>query len=210
MTVTAERGDLGELTATMTDKAYCGDQIELTLNEVADAEEYSYWIHSDTDGNWIMGESGNGREFTIDTSYLEPGVYWVELDALATGYNQTHATLHFALLDRDAEECSNGNAYYFTISHKQIEAELGVEIVAYMPGAWEVDLRYSVDDSNDHELLEHRNGPGLRTGFGRGNSGVIHFYLSGNMGGNGWTDPVEVCTLTERRRAHGRSEHRAA
>ena len=196
VTVTAEHGDLGELTATMTDKAYCGDQIELTLNEVADAEEYSYWIHSDTNGNWIMGESGNGREFTIDTSYLEPGVYWVELDALATGYNQTHATLHFALLDPDAVEYSNENAYYFTISQMQIDAEQGVEIVAYMPGAWEVDLRYSVDDSNDHELLEHRNGPGLRTGFGRSNSGVIHFYLSGNMGGNGWTDPVEVCTLT--------------
>ena len=86
---------------------------------------------------WLAGGSRKGAgDLKLDTSRLESGVYWVELDTIAAGYNQGHSTLHFALVDGNDVDCSVENTYYFTISTtEQLETEQPARIVAYVPGA---------------------------------------------------------------------------
>lgn len=208
VTANADNGDLGPITAHMDDKAYVGDPLEIAFNLVDHAEEYGYWIHRDTDNWWIMGETVRTAELaedeapvmTIDTGRLEPGVYWVEMDAMATGYNQTHGILHFALFE-ETLDCSPAEGdYYFSVDRTQVTTEEDAVIIAYIPGTEEVRLSYIKDKDPEDENPEmweadHRNGPGLTTRFCRGDSGTYTIYLSGKVDGL-WRYPFEVCTIT--------------
>lgn len=208
VTANADNGDLGPITAHMDDKAYVGDPLEIAFNLVDHAEEYGYWIHRDTDNGWLMGETVRTAELaedeapvmTIDTGRLEPGVYWVEMDAMATGYNQTHGTLHFALFE-ETLDCSPAEGdYYFSADRTQVTTEEDAVIIAYIPGTEEVRLSCIKDKDPEDENpemweVDHRNGPGLTTRFCRGDSGTYTIYLSGKMDGL-WRYPFEVCTIT--------------
>ena len=196
ITVTADApyGNLGELQASLPDKAYLGDRLTLHFSPLEHAESYSYWIHDEWNGEWRMGESrSSAGDLIIDTSRLESGVYWVELDADALGYTQSHSVLHFALLDKNDIEYSTGGRY-FTISSLEIPTELGAHIVAYLPGAERIRL-YQQRNDGIVEEYEEREGPGLSTGFGSGNAGEYSFWLSGCFAG-AWTEPEKICTLT--------------
>ena len=195
--VKAESGDLGELNATMKDKAYLGDQIEIKFSEVTGAEEYSYWIHTDHDNNWVMGDSRQGvGSLFINTNRLGTGVYWVELDAMAQGYNQTHHTLHFALIENESKDYSApDDSYYFYASDLNIPTETNSYILAYVPGAEEIQLSFRKDNNEELEEIDHREGPGLSTGFCRGDAGTYQIYVS-YCTDNGWSEPVQVQTIT--------------
>lgn len=196
VTVTAE-DDLDNPIAEMSDKVYIGDQLTLTFYETENAEEYSYWIHADDDGGWIMGDSRRSPgTLTIDTGRLNSGVYWVELDTMAKGYNQGHSTLHFALLDRnDTDRSAQDNSYYFTVSTLSVKTEEEEHFIAYMPGAEAVQLTFRKDNEETIQHLAYREGPGLSTWFSRGDSGQYEIYLSGCFEGT-WSAPVTACTVT--------------
>lgn len=202
VTLTAEaiHGDLGELHATMDDKAYIGDPIEITFEAVtgedlnAEEAEYSYWIHTDSQDEWVMGGSRYGAgPLTIDTGRLNSGVYWVELDAMATGYNQAHATMHFALLDRN-DTVYTDKTRYFSVSTLSVPTDTDVRIIGYLPGADGIRLAFRKDNNTEAEIIEERDGPGISTWFSRGDSGNYQMCLSRRTE-NGWSEPETVCTL---------------
>lgn len=194
VTVTAE-DDLGELGVTMADKAYVGEQLTITFDEVENAEEYSYWLHSDNDG-WDMmnGSRATPGTLTIDTGRLDPGVYWVETDAMATGYNQSHGTLHFALIDGEEKDYSaQDNSYYLSVEKLNITTEEDSYIVAYIPGAEEIRLEFRKDDNEETEEFDHRGGPGIRSGLCRGDAGDYRIYIAGRFEGN-WGGLIDTGT----------------
>ena len=197
VTITADNGSLGDMGVTMNDKAYIGDLLEITFDPLENAQEYSYWIHSDSNNDWLTGDSRHTPgTLSIDTTRLETGVYWVEFDAMATGYNQSHATLHFALLDHDAEDFSaEDDSYYFTISSLEIMTQQGANVVAYVPGADAVNLSTTEGNSLSLQDLEERRGPGLGTWIGRSQETQLTIWLSWRNGGS-WTEPIDICTLT--------------
>lgn len=197
VTVTAEHGDLTAPDADVTDKAYVGDRITIHFNETENAEEYSYWIHSAHNNEWITGNSRRGAgDLILDTSRLwGAGVYWVELDVMAPGYNQAHSTLHFALLDRNHFDFSaDDNSYYFSASGTELQTTTNVLVVAYIPGAEAIQM-YSANDNDAPQAFEYCEGPGTVTSFSRGESGDYRIYLSGLFDGN-WSELREVTTIS--------------
>ena len=197
VTVTAEHGDLTAPDADVTDKAYVGDPITIHFNETENAEEYSYWIHSAHNNEWITGNSRRGTgDLILDTNRLwGAGVYWVELDVMAPGYNQAHSTLHFALLDRNHFDFSaDDNSYYFTASGTELQTTTNVLMVAYIPGAEAIQI-YSAKDNDAPQAFEYCEGPGTVTSFSRGESGRYRIYLSGLFDGN-WSELREVTTIS--------------
>ena len=205
-------GDLGVLTATMPDRAYVGDPITITFGAVDDAEEYSYWIHEDTDRRWLMGDSRhNAGDVTFDTGNLEPDVYWVELDAMATGYNQSHATLHLALLDPDDTDLTPpSNEYYFTTSMQWptpkagenepetdfvVEAGRDFRFTFYVPGAEEVNLSQQKSDWENANGFAGCDGPGVSQWHSFDSRGEYTVYGSYQADGQ-WCEPIALCTVT--------------
>ena len=215
VTVTADHGDLGELTAEMPDRAYAGDPIDLTFSQIEDEPDgtlYSYWIHRDQDNEWITGQTRRGAgTVTIDTSRLEPDVYWVELDAMAAGYNQSHATLHMALLDPDDTDLSSKDmGYYFTTSMQQplttegedepetdfvVRAGEDFRFTFYMPGAENVNLSQKKSDWQDSNGFAGCDGPGISQWHSFDSRGVYTIYGSYQADGR-WSDEIELCTVT--------------
>ena len=193
ITVTATKGeDLGNPVVSLPDKVTRGDLLTIHFDAVANAEEYSYWIHSAEDMEWLAGGSRKGSgDLKLYTSRLESGVYWVELDTIAAGYNQGHSTLHFALVDGNDVDCSVENTYYFTISTtEQLETEQPARIVAYVPGAEAIRV-YSRYNNDPMEECGSCDGPGTGFWFASGRPGTYQFYLSWSSGGN-WTVPALV------------------
>lgn len=196
VTVTAEYGNLDQPDVSVTDKAYVGDLITIHFNETENAEEYGYWIHSAYSDEWITGSSRQGAgDLVLDTSKLwDAGVYWVELDVMAPGYNQAHSTLHFALLNRNHMDFSAAdNSYYFTASGTELQTTDNILMVAYMPGAEALEI-YAAKDNDEPQAFENCTGPGTATSFSRGESGTYRIYLSGLFSGN-WSEPTEVCRI---------------
>ena len=192
VTVEAPHGDLGEVSVDLPDKVYVGDSLTVHFNETQHAETYSFWVH---DGfyEWLTGDSRNGPgDLTIDTRKLPSGVYWVELDVDAPGYNQSHTTLHFALLDHNDIYCSNDNeTYFFTISNTDtIQTQDYVHLIAYVPGADGITL-YAQRDNEDLEEIAWTEGPGISHWHTSGLPGTYNIYL----GADGWPEPVQMATL---------------
>ncbi len=197
VTANAPHGDLGEMNVSMADKVYMGDPLEIIFDEVPNAEEYSYFVHDEYENRWITGDSRrDAGSLTIDTNGLRPGVYWVETDAMAKGYNQAHGTIHFALIESEEKDYSDPNGgYYFSISAQSVPTDTDAVMVAYIPGAEEIELSYMEKDGDEMWVQDRRNGPGLTTYFSRGNAGTFEIYLSGRQGDH-WGEPIHVCTLT--------------
>ena len=215
VTYEAPYGKLGELTATMMDRAYVGEAVELTFDAVANAPdetEYSYWIHEDTDRSWRAGESRQGAgTMTIDTRGMQPDVYWVEMDAMAAGYDQSHATLHMALLDPDDTDMSNKDmGYYFTTSMQQplvtegedepetdfvVQAGEDFRFTFYMPGAEQVNLSQKKNDWRDSNGFAGCDGPGVSQWHSFDSRGEYTIYGSYQADGR-WSDEIELCTVT--------------
>ena len=215
VTYEAPNGDLGELTAGMADKAYVGDRITLTFNQIAnepDGTEYGYWIHEDDNNEWRMGRNyPNAGTVTIDTSRLNPDVYWVEMDAMAPGYNQSHACLHFALLDPDDTDLTpQDNAYYFTTSMKRstvaegeaapetdfaVRASEDYRFTFYVPGAVEVQLKQKRNDWNESNGFAGCKGPGVSQWHNFDRQGVYTIYGQYSVNGR-WSEDIPLCTVT--------------
>ncbi|MBQ8072517.1 MAG: leucine-rich repeat protein [Clostridia bacterium] len=191
VTATADNGDLGNPDAALPDRVTLGAMMTIHFNAVENAEEYSYWIHRAEDNAWLAGGSRRSPgDLMLDTGRLpETGVYWVELDTFAAGYNQGHTTLHFALVDDNDVDCST-DTFYFTISATTLETEVPARMVAYVPGAEAVRL-YSRWDNETMEECYASDGPGVGFWFGSGRAGTYQFYLSWSAGGN-WTEPLLV------------------
>ena len=187
--------------------AHVGDQITLTFTKPENAEEYSYWIH-DNDGNWLAGDSRNDLgEMTIDTNILGgTGVYYLEADARATGYEESNTRLTFALLEEDEQPDENG---FFSCSADYYEDEYHVgtgdefRLVYIVPGADEVRLL-------DNPDLEHlwngqqasgefcsRQGPGLTEwkSYDDNEIGNTHEIYGMYRMGDNWSTPVQFCTI---------------
>ena len=194
VTASADNGDMDPVEASIsTNKAYTGEDITLTFSGPDIAENFNYWVHPVWDGRWVAGDGQNGiGTATFGTGNLESGVYHVEIDAQAVGYNESHKNLYFALLDENDEDFSTEN-YIFTISTTDISTEADVRIIAYLPGADAVSLYFS---KNGEELEEfrHQNDPGLDTWFSRGDTGSYAIYVSGEYDGE-WSEPEQVCVL---------------
>ena len=215
VTYEAPNGDLGELTARMTDKAYVGDQITLTFNQIANepnGTEYGYWIHEDDNNEWLMGRNyPSAGTVTIDTSRLTPDVYWVEMDAMAPGYNQSHAVLHLALMDPDDTDLSpQDNAYYFTTSMKRptvaegeaapetdfvIRASEDYRFTFYVPGAEEVSLKQKRSDWDEANGFAGRDGPGVSQWHSFDRRGEYTIYGQYRVNGE-WSEDIPLCTVT--------------
>lgn len=200
---------LGAVQATLdTDWACVGEPITITFSPVAQAEEYSYWIHGDDDNNWRMGESRDSAgSFTIDTSRLERGVYQIELDMHASGYEESHATLSFALVEKNDYQPTEEGAYYFNCglyydkANRQYSAGTGdnFSLMYFVPGAEKVRLLDGYDttsgyNENDH-IIADRNGVGIQTWQRYNEPGETH-YIFGKYEKNGtWSTPVQLCTI---------------
>lgn len=214
---TVENPDMGEIDAAMNDLAYAGaDPLTITFEELENAPGegtvfYSYWIHSDDSNEWLDGDVRTGAgTMTIDMGRLRgPGVYWAELDAWSAGYNQSHATLHFALLDPNDTELS-GNNYFFTCSAEPAEeggtaatdfiAETSEDIryIYYVRGAQEVNLMWRRTDWTEGQMNDFgwKNGPGISQWHSFGNRGTYEIYGSWIPAGQDqWTEPVRLCSI---------------
>lgn len=206
VTVTATKGDLSEPAATMNnDKVYVGNTITITFSPVTAVSggnlkdkdvEYSYWVHESNDNNWRAGDSRNGAgTLTLDTGNLNPGVYQVELDAAASGYNQSHNRMYFALLENAASDSSaQDGSYYFSVSSTTVQTEEDARIVAFIPGAEEISIFFR-KGNNAPEEFDHGDGPGLHTSLCRGDGGEYQILLSGRINGT-WQEPFPVGTVT--------------
>ncbi|MCR4876219.1 MAG: hypothetical protein K5922_03505, partial [Clostridiales bacterium] len=199
---TAANGPLAPLDVRMKDLAQVGDLLEITFNAPANAEEYSYWVHRPDDGQWLAGASRHTPgTLNLNTALLDSGVYCVDLEARAAGYETSHSRLHFALLDENDTNLSKNDeneepVYYFTISERQLKTQEGTHIVAYVPGADYVELLVQKMGENGQpsgslEPYEHRSGPGLDTWYGSGEAGTYSIWLK-----YGDNMPEQVTTLT--------------
>ena len=200
VTATAPNGNMGPVNADVPDMVYVGDKLSITFHEITGAETYSYWIHRAGDNEWLAGDNRHSPgTLTINTRRLESGIYRVELDAWGSGYNSSHNSLHFALLDRnDTDHSETEGAYYFTISTDSVETEVGVHIIAYVPGAENTMLycsRFNAEQNEYGELEEIASemGPGVETWFGSCDPGKYGIYLRWEA--DGWSEPVLVTSL---------------
>lgn len=196
--VYAPHEDLREPEVEMGDLAYMGgDPIVINFYGPDEAEYFNYWVHSSEDGNWRAGSGRDGiGEAILRTNRLDSGVYWVEFDAQAAGYNQGHATLHFALLDpNDVILNAADGSYYFSVSATEVQTEETVHIVAYMPGTDAIRI-FSSRNGDDLEEFDYRDGPGMSTYFNRGDPADFGIYISGHEINGDWTEPVQVTTVT--------------
>ena len=196
-TVTSPNGNMASPDVDVTDKAYLGDQIEFTFNQVANAQSYSFWIHQDDNDESIYhAERSTPGTVTINTNRLRgSGVYWIECDVNAPGYEEGHTTVHFALLDRDDSVISNTESLYFTISATEIQTTDEFHIIAYVPGTEEINLYLQRQDWEDPEQVAHRDGPGLSYWSSRGDGGMYTVFIQYRPIEGEWTDLIEVCTL---------------
>lgn len=194
VTASAVHGDLAPAIASISaEKNYVGDEVVLTFSGPNSAENFNYWVHPVWDGRWVAGNGRNRAGVTsFSTDMLESGVYCVEVDAQALGYNQSHETLYFVLLDENDADFSNENRI-FTISATEVTTETDVRIIAYLPGADAVEVYFS-KDGGELEEFRYENGPGLSTWFSRGDAGSYDIYVSGEYDGE-WSEPERVCTL---------------
>lgn len=153
--------------------AHVGDQITLTFTKPENAEEYSYWIH-DNDWNWLAGDNRNSLgEMTIDTNRLRgSGVYYLEADARATGYEESNKRLTFALLEEGEQPDENG---FFSCSADYYEDE-----DKYHTGTGdEFRLMYFVDGADEVRLLDN---PTLNEGKPVWNEQQVNGELCGSQG----------------------------
>ena len=187
--VSSPNGELSSPSASMPDKAYLGDTINLHFDETPNAVTYSYWVHPDDSNDWITGGQREGAgDLVIDTNDLRgSGVYWVELDVNAPGYTEGHGTLHVAVLDHDDQELSQ-EAFYFTVGSTDIHTREDVHFIYYVPGAEAVRIAFY------DEWGEERNGPGMDIWWSWGNAQQVPvsvaFYCDGE-----WSDPLYMCTI---------------
>lgn len=195
--------DLDEPNATITDHARRGENINLHFGKTQNAEHYGYWIHREEDRESLMNDgSDQPGDFGIDTGELEPGIYWVETDVMARGYQQGHRTLHFALADQDDTELSGENgSYYFFASAGQddegninISTEDSVRFIYYVPGADQVKILNGNGTGDNEDQIEHAGGPGVKGWRSWDEPGEYVIYGSHESGGN-WSDPVPLCTI---------------
>ena len=210
ITVTANAsGDLDEVVAYLTtetgkpDKAYLGETLTLTFEKLENAVTYSYWIHNEWDDEWLTGGERTGEGvLTIETWKLESGVYWVELDANAPGYNQSHASLQFALLDRDSDveySDSEGTCYITTsrIDASGVPTETPIHVIAYLPEAERIRLYLQKTVGENVGELEEEGeleGSGISDWFRIRTAGIYKLYTSGLYGGI-WSEPKYACTM---------------
>ena len=194
---------LNGLTATMAEYAVTGDMIDLNISGIPDAEFYSYWVHSAASQEFLMGDgSNNPNGFQIDTRTLEPGVYWVEVDAAARNYTPAHTTLYFMLKRGDDSE-RNGQGYSFATSARERGGESSglfavtgedVRMMYYVPGAEKVKM-YEYDDDGNEIMIGAADGPGVTRSI-NWNEARIHTicgvaYINGN-----WGAAVDLCQIS--------------
>lgn len=194
VTVTAPNGQLDPPDVAMTDKAFVGDELIITFNEIQNATDYSYWIHPFDSNEGIQGKDGwrqDPGELILNTEGMEPGVYCVEFDVNAPGYQEGHSTLHLALLDHDAVDLSDGENYYFSMpSEDKLVREENWPVIFYVPGAQHVSLWYS-NMYNDCDIPSDTDGPGLVSYPDWGNPMDVTVYGQADS----WNEPVELGTF---------------
>lgn len=195
--VVAPNGPLAAPDVFMPDKAWLGDTMEITFNSVENAELYSFWIHGDNnDETLYYDQRETPGTLTINTNDLPgSGVYWVECDANAVGYQEGHTGLHFALLDRDDTVISDTESLYFTISAKEVQTTEDFHIIVYVPGAQAISLFMQREDWEDPEHFAYRDGPGLDEWISRGDAGKYTFSINYQTLEGEWTEPAEICTI---------------
>lgn len=201
--ITAEN-ELDNPAVTMTaDHAHRGDQIELRFGETANAENYGYWIHREEDDENLMNDGrGEPGTFNIDTNQLEPGIYWVETDVMARGYQQGHRTLHFALLDNETERNGENDSYYFSCTADDDEegnifAATGEDIrfIYYVPGADQVKILEGSVTGDDEDQIEHAGGPGVKGWRSWDEPGSIHEIYGSYYYNGEWSEPSLLCQI---------------
>ena len=200
-TVEADK-DLADPEASILDKAYAGDQLNLHFDETLNAEQYGYWIHREEDNENLMNDGSSQPEnFSIDTNWLEPGIYWVEADVMARGYEQGHTTLHFVLMDRNDTEL-NGEGYYFSVNAEQdqndnkfhIGTNDDIRFLYYVPGADQVRILDGNGTGDNEDQIEHAGGPGVK-GWSSWDEPGEHDIYGSWFDGNNWSEPVLLCTV---------------
>lgn len=187
--VSAPNGSFDPPSATMTDKAYLGDTVTIHFDETENAVSYSYWVHPDDSGEWVTGDSREGAgDLLLDTNSLwGSGVYWVELDVNAPGYQEGHGTLHIAVLDPDDIELS-GDGYYFTTGATEVQTGVDVHFIYYVPGAEAV--RITFDEFWGFEC----EGPGMDKWWAWNPPQQVPVSVAARFGEE-WTDPTQMCTV---------------
>ncbi len=187
--VSAPNGPLDSPSATMDDKAYLGDTVTIHFDETENAVSYSYWVHPDDSGEWVTGDSREGAgDLLLDTNSLwGSGVYWVELDVNAPGYQEGHGTLHIAVLDPDDIELS-GDGYYFTTGATEVQTGVDVHFIYYVPGAEAV--RITFDEFWGFEC----EGPGMDKWWAWNPPQQVPVSVAARFGEE-WTDPTQMCTV---------------
>ena len=194
--------ELADPEVSIQDKAYVGGPLNLQFTKTQNAEQYGYWIHREEDNENLMNDgSSQPEKFSIDTNRLEPGIYWVETDVMARGYEQGHTTLHFVLMDRDDTELS-GEGYYFSVSAEQnpedkkfhIGTNDGIRFLYYVPGADQVRILDGNGTGENEDQIEHAGGPGVKGWRSWDEPGEHNIY--GSVFNNGsWSEPVLLCTI---------------
>ena len=207
--VNAPNNELGAVQATLdTDWACVGEPITITFAQNDNAEEYSYWIHGDDDNNWRMGESRDSAgSFTIDTSRLERGVYQIELDMHARGYEESHATLSFALVEKNDYQPTGADAYYFRCDADYHEDGnyyiVGTgdifRVMYFVPGATEVKI-FELDGENNQCGVQNREGVGITKWLDYENIDEHTIYGSYMKGNSDWSEPQALCLVKARGR----------
>ena len=196
VTVTADRGAMGEINVTIPKRAVTGDLLPVTINGPDDAAFFSYRICSYKDNKMLASGSRRGTgDLYLNTHTLESGVYKVEFKAWNIGYVPSRTEKYVAVFDQTSELPGIDETRLLAVSNlSPLEGEL-VEMIALVPGAEGVRLGWRIEDSDKLEIIGQSLCPGVKAQFLAKPAGTLYgIWLSIRENGE-WSDPLKICTL---------------